>query len=70
MKSVNSYLLKSSPKEVIDFIEMEKSVIENAFNHNDKGGHVFYSMALRHCGEKRRMLVGKYGGFDSDGVML
>ncbi len=70
MRSVDSYLLKSSPREIIDFVEMEKYVTEKAFNFTDKGSHVFYSLVLRHCGEKRMILSEKYGNFDSDGVML
>ena len=70
MKSVNSYLLKSVPKEIAEFIEVEKSIIGKAFKLRSNGGSEVHSMTLNFCVKKRIILTEKYGNFDSNGVML
>jgi hypothetical protein len=70
MKSVNNYLLKSTPKEIADFIEIEKNANKKAFDFSDIGELHFYAISLQHCGMLRGKLTDKYGEFDQDGVLL
>lgn len=70
MKSIDSYLLKSAPKEIAAAIAAKDKAFFDAIESIGTVMQTAYSIKLKSCEKELQRLAEKYGAFDQNGVML